>query len=147
LVIFGAGGDLTKRLLTPSIYNLACSKLLPDGFSVIGVDIIKQDDGAWRASLTAAMKSFTADKTAEAYTPAIDETAWQWVTERLHYLSGDFKDPATFESLGKMIGERSAIFYLAVAARFFGTVVEGLGKAQLFKEANGQFRSLSLKNI
>ena len=145
LVIFGAGGDLTKRLLTPSIYNLACSKLLPDGFSVIGVDIIKQDDGAWRASLTAAMQSFTADKTAEAYTPEIDATAWQWVTERLHYLSGDFKDPATFESLQKMIGDGSAIFYLAVAARFFGTVVEGLGTAQLFKESEGKFRRLVIE--
>ena len=30
LVIFGAGGDLTKRLLIPALYNLAGSKLLDD---------------------------------------------------------------------------------------------------------------------
>jgi glucose-6-phosphate 1-dehydrogenase len=38
LVIFGAGGDLTKRLLMPAIYNLAKAKLLSDKFAIIAVD-------------------------------------------------------------------------------------------------------------
>ena len=38
LVIFGAGGDLTKRLLVPALYNLAAAKLLDDGFTVLGVN-------------------------------------------------------------------------------------------------------------
>ncbi len=29
MVIFGAAGDLTKRLIVPALYNLACAKLLP----------------------------------------------------------------------------------------------------------------------
>ena len=29
LVIFGASGDLTKRLLMPALFNLACDRLLP----------------------------------------------------------------------------------------------------------------------
>ena len=37
LVIFGASGDLTKRKLMPALYNLAVSRLLPPGFSVLGV--------------------------------------------------------------------------------------------------------------
>jgi glucose-6-phosphate 1-dehydrogenase len=145
LVIFGAGGDLTKRLLIPSVYNLACSRLLPDSFSIIGVDIVKQDDAAWRASLTAAMQSFTTDKTAEAYTSELDASAWQWVGDRLRYLPGDFKDSDTFDRLRQAIGAGSAIFYLAVAARFFATVVGGLGKAQLFKESDGVFRRLVIE--
>ncbi len=32
MVIFGAGGDLTKRLVTPALYNLVTAKRLPDGF-------------------------------------------------------------------------------------------------------------------
>jgi glucose-6-phosphate 1-dehydrogenase len=145
LVIFGAGGDLTKRLLMPSIYNLACAKLLPDGFSIFGVDIVKQDVEAWRGSLSAAMQSFTKDKSAEAYTPEIDAAAWKWVSDRLHYVNGDFKDPQTFEAIRKSVGDASAIFYLAVAARFFSTVVEGLGNAQLFKESDGKFRRLVIE--
>jgi glucose-6-phosphate 1-dehydrogenase len=145
LIIFGAGGDLTKRLLIPSVYNLACAHLLPDTFSIIGVDIVKQDAAAWRAALTAAMQSFTQDKTAEAYTPELDSNAWQWVGDRLHYVAGDFKDAATFDQLQKTIGAGSAIFYLAVAARFFATVVEGLGKAHMFQEPEGAFRRLVIE--
>ncbi|MGE5753768.1 MAG: glucose-6-phosphate dehydrogenase, partial [Deltaproteobacteria bacterium] len=37
LVIFGASGDLTRRLLIPDLYGLFQEKLLPDGFTVLGV--------------------------------------------------------------------------------------------------------------
>ncbi|MFM9197117.1 MAG: hypothetical protein ACKOWG_15505, partial [Planctomycetia bacterium] len=37
LVILGASGDLTKRLLMPALYNLACDGLLPDDFAVVGM--------------------------------------------------------------------------------------------------------------
>src|SRR5918995_3853099 len=36
-VIFGASGDLTRRLLIPSLYNLAQEDLLPERFATIGV--------------------------------------------------------------------------------------------------------------
>ena len=37
LIIFGAAGDLTRRLLFPSLYNLAREGLLSEQFAVIGV--------------------------------------------------------------------------------------------------------------
>ena len=37
MVIFGAAGDLTKRLLMPSLYNLSVAKRLPAGFAIIGL--------------------------------------------------------------------------------------------------------------
>ena len=37
LVIFGAGGDLTKRLVVPALYNLVRAGRLADGFSIVGV--------------------------------------------------------------------------------------------------------------
>ena len=36
LVIFGAAGDLTKRLLLPALYNLRRARLLPEQFALIG---------------------------------------------------------------------------------------------------------------
>src|SRR3989442_12086889 len=36
ILIFGASGDLTKRLLVPALYNLACDGLLSDKFAVLG---------------------------------------------------------------------------------------------------------------
>ncbi len=38
LVIFGAGGDLTSRLLMPALYNLAADGLLDEGTKIIGVN-------------------------------------------------------------------------------------------------------------
>ena len=38
IVIFGANGDLTKRLIVPALYNLARTGLLPPRFALIGVD-------------------------------------------------------------------------------------------------------------
>ena len=37
MVIFGASGDLTKRLLMPALYNLACDGLLPEEFAIVGM--------------------------------------------------------------------------------------------------------------
>ncbi len=145
LVIFGAGGDLTKRLLMPALYNLSGAHLLSDQFKVIGVDRDDSGDDKWKQSLTETMQSFTRDKTAEFYTPKIDEAAWGWATDRMHYLKGDFSQPETFGRIGQAIGEGSAIFYLAVSARFFGTVVEGLGRAGLLKQPGTAFRRVVIE--
>src|SRR3978361_2266562 len=71
LVIFGAHGDLTKRLLMPALYNLAGSKLLDENFNVIGVDRVDSTDDEWRKTLSDTMQEFTKDPNAEFYTPKI----------------------------------------------------------------------------
>ena len=48
LVIFGAAGDLTKRLLVPALENLQQAGLLPKEFAVIGVARRDMDDEAFR---------------------------------------------------------------------------------------------------
>ena len=145
LVIFGAGGDLTKRLLMPALYNLSDRSMLSDEFKVIGVDRADDDDAGWRRALTDTMESFTKDKTAEFYTPQLNDRSWGWVNDRLHYLQGDFSNADVFKRVGAAIGNGNAIFYLAVAARFFGTVVDGLGQAGLLKQGDGAFRRVVIE--
>jgi glucose-6-phosphate 1-dehydrogenase len=144
LVIFGAHGDLTKRLLMPSLYNLASGKLLDDKFHVIGVDLADGDDDEWRNGLTATMQEFTKDPNAEFYVKQIDESAWGWVTQRLTYLKADFTKPEDMAKLKEQI-TGNAIFYLAVAARFFGPVVDQLGQAGLLKEDGEAFRRIVIE--
>jgi len=38
-VLFGAAGDLTKRKLSPALFNLVKARLLPDTFAVMGVSV------------------------------------------------------------------------------------------------------------
>ncbi len=144
LVIFGAGGDLTKRLLMPALYNLNHMKLLDDAFKIVGVDHGQQDTDAWRKSLTETMYEFAKDPTGEFHAE-IDPPTWDWVAKRLEYVSGDFEKPETFKTVGEKIGNASVIFYLAVAARFFGTIVEGLGSAGLLKESDGAFHNVIIE--
>ena len=81
LTIFGAGGDLTKRLVAPALYHLAQARRLPDRFAIIGVDRSDQTTEQWSRSLT---------KMIQTLTPAsrIDASAWSWLTDRMHYACG-----------------------------------------------------------
>ncbi len=144
LVIFGAHGDLTKRLLMPALYDLAADDLLDDGFRVIGVDRVASDDAQWRDELTKTMQEFTHDKTAEFYVEHVDETHWGWVTQRLSYVQADFTKPEDIKRLGEH-ATGNVVFYLAIASRFFGDVVEKLGEAGLLKETEGAFRRVVIE--
>ncbi|WP_082167694.1 glucose-6-phosphate dehydrogenase [Methylobacterium aquaticum] len=144
LVIFGAGGDLTKRLLMPALYNLAGSHLLDDTTTIWGVDHGDGSDETWRRSLSDTMESFTKDETAEFHAQHIDPTAWGFVRDRLHYLKGDFLAPETYHAIAETISG-NAVFYLAVAARFFAPIVEHLGQAGLLTQSDDAFRRVVIE--
>src|ERR1700720_4900637 len=71
MVIFGAGGDLTKRLVVPALYNLVRAGKLPDEFALIGVDHNEETTEQWRQSLTKMMQVFM-------QASAIAVQAWSW---------------------------------------------------------------------
>jgi glucose-6-phosphate 1-dehydrogenase len=144
LVIFGANGDLTKRLLMPAIYNLAGNGLLDDAFKIIGVDRDAGSDEDFQGRQTESMQSFTPSKGGEFAEKSIDENAWGWLKPRLHYLPGDFTKPETFAELATRLGDGSAVFYLAVADRFFAGIIDQLHDAGLTKEA-GFFRRVVIE--
>ena len=144
LVIFGAAGDLTKRLLAPALYNLAGSALLNEGFAIVGVDHTQRTTDDWRADLSATMQSFTKDPSAEFHATQIDPQQWAFVTQRMTYLVGDFDDDATYANLAAHL-TGAAIFYFAVAARFFAPIADRLGKAGLMREADGAFRRIIIE--
>ena len=142
LVVFGAGGDLTARLLVPSLYNLELSGLLPDGFALHGIDRAVFDEAAWTARLSETLQGFTEDPDAEFHPDRIDRAAWDRLMARASYVRADFTDPATFDAIAARLGDGSALFYLAVPARFFGPIAEALGAAGLMREGGGGFRRL-----
>jgi glucose-6-phosphate 1-dehydrogenase len=153
MVIFGAAGDLTKRLVVPALYNLVNAKRLPNGFQLVGVDLADKTSEEWRRGLSDMMDEFVARGDGEFQADHIDPTAWAWLTERMTYLRGDLNDPGTYRRLGEHLGElqRTAgtggnhLFYLAVADRFFASVVAGLGRASLVTEGDGPWRRVVIE--
>jgi glucose-6-phosphate 1-dehydrogenase len=126
MVIFGAAGDLTKRLVVPALYNLANNRQLSEEFRLVGVDLADMSAEQWRAHLTDAMKGYVA-KDGEFHLDEFVETTWLWLTERMSYLPGDLNNPETYRRLGQHLTDLdktagtagNRLFYLAVADRFF----------------------------
>jgi glucose-6-phosphate 1-dehydrogenase len=146
LVIFGAAGDLTKRLLMPALYNLSSDGLLDDKMKIIGVNHGELETSVWRDQLTESLKKFAADKAGAFHTSKLDDKAWNWVADRLQYVAGEFESDDVFNKLKQMLGDTgNAIFYLAVSARFFKPIAERLGKVGLLKENDTSFRRVVIE--
>jgi glucose-6-phosphate 1-dehydrogenase len=149
MVIFGATGDLTKRLVVPALYNLARARRLPDAFRLIGFSRPEQSAEDWRNSLFDMLKESVSRK-GEFEADGIDETTCRWLGERMDYLQGDLNDRGAYCRLGAYLdglggGGGNRLYYLAVADRFFSAVVDHLGAAGLATEQDGQWRRVVIE--
>jgi len=142
LVVFGAAGDLTKRLLVPALYNLASSRHLPERFAVVGVARKTQSLTEFRSAMDDALRQFA--------TTSIDPEVAAQLVSSLLYVNGDFHDPATYERLASRLDtcrrERGIpdhyIFYLATPPDMFAVIAEQLGRAGLADERDGAWRRI-----
>jgi glucose-6-phosphate 1-dehydrogenase len=138
MVIFGASGDLTKRLLMPSLYNLTCDGLLSERTAILGVALEELSDEAFRERLTGTMAQFNTRK-------SLDEKLWSGLAARLHYMSGNFDDAATFQKMAARVAEidkkfgcgGNVLFYLAVPPVVFAKVADHLANAGMARSTTG----------
>ncbi len=153
MVIFGATGDLTKRLLMPAIYNLSRTGLLADNFALVGVGRSEQAVEEFRDSLTDGVRTFVADTAMGGSAVPFDAKAWDFIASRTSYMSGDLTKPEIYQDLSAHLAELAkthdtqgnVLFYLAVAANLFGPIVEMLGRAGLVAEAGGSWRRVIIE--
>ncbi|MBF8300998.1 MAG: glucose-6-phosphate 1-dehydrogenase [Acidobacteria bacterium] len=137
LVIFGASGDLARRKLLPTIYNLAESDLLPEPFAVLGVARPATAEGTYRAQMRESVER-------EEREP-LDTAIWERIESRLHYISGHFDDQAFYSQLNTTLADlqrqygiaANYLFYLAIPPELFGTVGRHLAAAGLSSEREG----------
>jgi glucose-6-phosphate 1-dehydrogenase len=138
IVIFGANGDLTRRLIVPALYNLSRSGLLPRRLALVGVDHNDKSSEEWRD----ALKQFLGELLAKN-NESVDEKLWQPIAQGMCFLKGDFTDDGAYHKLADVLEDLdqkhdlggNALFYMAVADRFFATIAAKLGNAGLAKEA------------
>jgi glucose-6-phosphate 1-dehydrogenase len=145
IVIFGAAGDLTRRLLVPALYNLRRERLLPEEFAVIGIARGNQDDQTFRRDLGRSLREFADGK--------IVDSDCSWLAERMSYVQGEFDDPAAYKRLAEHLAKTdqmyhtrgNCLFYLATPPQVFATIVRRLGEAGLTREAEGQWRRVIIE--
>jgi glucose-6-phosphate 1-dehydrogenase len=145
MVIFGASGDLAKRKLIPALYNLARDKLLSQRFAVVGLATRDYTTETFRNHLDDAMEAHEAGSTGGVL--------WAWLRQRIYYVSGSLKDPASYQMLQAKIGEAASahqtagnhFYYLAVAPQFIGEIVRELGNAGMTREEQGTWRRVNIE--
>jgi glucose-6-phosphate 1-dehydrogenase len=141
IVLFGASGDLTKRLLMPAFYNLACDKLLPQKFAIAGIALDEMSSEQFRSRMTTDIKQF---KTRQTF----DEKVWNDFVNRLSYTHGNFAEGATYQRLAELIRKLEGqyqtggniIFYLAVPPAIFGMISDQLSKVGFVRRDKGWTR-------
>ncbi len=126
LAIFGISGDLAKKMTFRALYRMERAGKLD--CPIVGVAIDDWDDEQLRRHAHDAISATVGDPDGEVF----DRLA-----ARLTYVQGDYADAATFERVGKALGDaKQPVFYLEIPPSLFATVVKGLGDAGLTENAH-----------
>ncbi len=121
LVLFGITGDLAHKKLFTALYRLESDGLL--NCPVIGV--------ATRPWTVDDLRSNARRALIDGGTE-VDEAIWERLAARFDYVSGDYREPDTFDRVAAKVGDAACpVCYLAIPPFLFTTVVEGLGATGL----------------
>ena len=127
LLLFGATGDLSRRMLMPSLYGLDADGLLPADLIIVGTARSDIDDGAFRASINEGLHEFV-----EAERLKADDVAR--FLRRLRYVRLDVSNADGFSALRDVLGDAAGqdlAIFLSTAPSLFGPTIAGLECAGL----------------
>ena len=125
-VLFGATGDLAKRMVLPAFFQLAQHGLMPEKWLLVGNgrgDVSHEDfQGAVRDALT-------------EFGPKPEDGPWDDFVTRLRFAGGGFErsDPGSLldvlsDARSELGADARYVHYLAIPPSAFGKVTEGLGE-------------------
>lgn len=136
IVIFGAGGDLTKRKLIPALVKMLRCRLLHPDSKIIGV-LKGRTEQAWMDSLWQGINDYAADL-------KMDKKEWQEFSAMFKMIDGDLAHENTYSDLAASLesieGHTHAMFYCAIPPQWYTTVAEGLAKLGIADETDGYKR-------
>lgn len=122
LTIFGATGDLSRRMLLPSLYSLQAERLLPDGMRILGTARSDLDH--------AGFTQLVADSIHERI-PATErnDAALHGLLERLDYLPASADDAASMAALAAKVDalrNGDVLYHMSTAPKFYGPACQAL---------------------
>ena len=123
MVILGAGGDLTRRKLIPSLLHLQGDGLLHERTRIIGVGRTSMTDEAFQEDLRRVLEP--------------EPGLWKNFAPRLSWIAGDLAMPSTYQEIKETLevietGEPldlGRLFYLAVPPSLYPTAICGLAQS------------------
>lgn len=143
IVIFGASGDLTKRKLMPSIFELYKQNVLPANFAILGVSRTDFTNENFRENMIKSIKDSDKDS---------QEDEINKFVEKLYYMPVDTTTSQDYGRLKECIDELNEkyslngnyIFYLATPPSAYAMIAECLGEHNLQDQTIG-FRRLVIE--
>jgi glucose-6-phosphate 1-dehydrogenase len=121
LIIFGATGDLARRMLLPSLYFLERDGLLDRRLRIIGAARAELDEAGFRSQVHAALTERG---------EVLEDRAWRGFESRLGYCRVDAEAKSDFENLARMAGETN-VYYLSLSPQHYGAVCRNLRETGL----------------
>jgi glucose-6-phosphate 1-dehydrogenase len=136
MVIFGATGDLTRRELLPSLFELHCKQLLPERFAVVGFSQGTWDSTEFRNEMRGAVEETSAEM-----------REWEAFARRLSFVRGDAASAphGDYAVLAEELSRVQSVFaipgnimfHMAVPPTLFGTIADRLGACGLARSDHG----------
>lgn len=128
MVVFGASGDLTRRKLIGSLFELFKRDLLSEKFYFLGCGRKELSDDDYRRIVQDAITEHSAS----------DDQREKFV-HYFNFISGSYDDDSYYERIKNRLDQLDVqygvpgcrIFYLSVPPALYGTVAENLGFAGL----------------
>jgi glucose-6-phosphate 1-dehydrogenase len=132
LVIFGIGGDLSRKKLIAAVYDLANRGLLPTDFVVVGLSRADWPGGGPFDQMTR--------KAAKEHCRTVwNEEVWRRLANNTRFVEGSFDDDNAFDELVRVMNELreshgirgNAAFYLSVPPSMFPVVLKQMQRTGL----------------
>ncbi|AMA65216.1 Glucose-6-phosphate 1-dehydrogenase [Candidatus Arsenophonus lipoptenae] len=129
-IIFGAKGDLARRKLLPSLYQLEKMCYIHPNTRIIGIGRAEWDSISYIRVVKESLENFLNEK--------IDPHLWKKLSNRLDFFNLDIYDLNKFNLLAKYLegDSKPTIYYFAISSTTFSAVCHGLGHAGLNKKNN-----------
>jgi len=123
IVLFGATGDLARRMLLPSLYFLDADGFLPAGLRIVGTA---------RAELSSEAFVETVRETLSARPEGVDEQVWARFAARLSYVGADATSAEGAALLKPALdGATAPLYFLAISPSLYAKVCLALAAAGL----------------
>lgn len=128
LVLFGTYGDLARRKLIPSLYQLERAGLIAPDSTIIGVARRESNDEGYVALARESLEHFMKEP--------IDTAVWDRFARRLRYARIDLAQPDQYGHLQAQLDQarRETVNYFAVSPDLIGPICKGLAAAGLVTE-------------
>lgn len=130
LIIFGTKGDLARRKLLPSLYQMEKAGSLHPETRVIGVGRADWDVKVYTKVVREALETFMKEP--------IDDKLWKTLSARLDFCNLDVNETKHFNRLSEKLDRQTRVMvnYFAMPPNTFGAICKGLGKAGLNSESS-----------